>query len=169
MSRSFLRTCIDSGAITVGVIRLCDIRSVITKSCDFMHSFKKKTAPYLNLDNFPFKVVSLCTSGLLPALLQFYFTLFFDYLHFCFTSLTKTSVLMVVSGVRARCLGMRLFFFFPTLLYFVPWFSFLGIRLSLWTEALLCAGTQQILAKPTQPILTILQVFPENENFTLKI
>lgn len=32
-------------------------------------------------------------------------------------------------------------------------------------EAPSCAGTQLILAKPTQPILTTLQVFPENEYF----
>lgn len=139
-------------------------------SCSF-----KKTAPYLNLDNFPFKVVSLCTSGLLPALLQFYFTLFFLTIYtFVFYKFNQNFGVDGRQWCKSSVSGYEtfffLFFFFPTLLlYFVPWFSFLGIRLSLWTEARLCAGTQQILAKPTQPILTILQVFPENENFTLKI
>lgn len=77
---------------------------------------------------------------------------------------------MVVSGVRARCLGTRLFFFFSPRCYCILYLDFLSSGSDChWTEARLCAGTQQILAKPTQPILTILQVFPENENFTLKI
>lgn len=75
---------------------------------------------------------------------------------------------MVVSGVRAQSLGTRLFFHvvivFCTLIFF-PWDQTVTVD----CEAPLCAGTQQILAKPTQPILTTLHVFPENENFTLKI
>lgn len=120
MSRSFLRTCIDSGAITVGVIRLCDIRSVITKSCYFMHSFKK-TAPYLNLDNFPYKVVSLCTSGLLPALLQFYFTLFLTIYTFVFYKFNQNFGVDGRQWCKSSVSGYEtFFFFFPTLLYFVP-------------------------------------------------
>lgn len=75
---------------------------------------------------------------------------------------------MVVSGVRAQSLGTRLFshvvIVFCTLIFFPR-----DQTVTVDCEAPLCAGTQQILAKPTQPILTTLQVFPENENFTLKI
>lgn len=67
--------------------------------------------------------------------------------------------------------GYETFFFFShvvivfcTLIFFPR-----GQTVTVDCEARLCAGTQQILAKPTQPILTILQVFPENENFTLKM
>lgn len=75
---------------------------------------------------------------------------------------------MFVSGVRVQSLGTRLFFqvviVFCTLIFFP-----LDQTVTVDCGAPLCAGTQLILAKPTQQILTTLQVFPENENFTLKI
>lgn len=65
--------------------------------------------------------------------------------------------------------GYETFFFHVVIVFCTLIFFPRNQTVTVDCEAPLCAGTQQILAKPTQPILTTLQVFPENENFTLKI
>lgn len=82
-------------------------------SCSF-----KKTAPYLNLDNFPFKVVSLCTSGLLPALLQFYFTLFLTIYTFVFYKFNQNFGVDGRQWCKSSVSGYETFFLFLFFLIF---------------------------------------------------